>query len=151
MLCCETLSQWVYHVYVFIPYSAPTHPENPASSSCGSWFGSSASELKVTAGMMSWAYAFHGKLIKRIKKKKQLKHNIMHVSSRFSFFNMFTCCLFRSMQEKRAFSFTHAEHYQVYKKTTKRKGAGEGNISLRVAVHKSVTSLNLGRKDTLLF
>lgn len=55
----------------------------------------------------------------------------MHVSSRFSFFNMFTCCLFRSMQEKRAFSFTHAEHYQVYKKTTKRKGAGEGNISFK--------------------
>lgn len=74
----------------------------------------------------------------------------MHESSRFSFLNMFTCCLFRLMQEKRAFPLLMLSITRFTKKRQKERGRG-GNISLKVAVHKSVTSFNLGRKDTLLF
>lgn len=115
MLCCETLSQWVYHVYVFISYSFRNPPPPPSHAAPG--FGSSGS----SKWPQEWCHELVlplAKLIQLLNKKKKKEKNIKKYYreycawKRHICFDTFTCCW-------ELFLLTHAEHYQVYKTSLK--------------------------------
>lgn len=76
MLCCETLSQWVYRVYMFISYSTnPTQlppSRNPSSSSPLVWQLTSQAQSKYRNEVMSFRFPQRITCLvsKMIKKKK---------------------------------------------------------------------------------
>lgn len=113
MLCCETLSQWVYRVYMFISYSTnPTQlppSRNPSSSSPLVWQLTSQAQSKYRNEVMSFRFP---QRITCLVSKMIKKKNILHESWRFDFL-LITRCSFSLVQEMG--SCNHAEHYQVYK------------------------------------
>lgn len=105
------------HVHLIFIQKSPSSSTFSSSFSCGSWFWQ-LSELTVTAGMISWPYAFTGKIIQLLNKEKKA-FNLEYCAWKLQIcFNLFTCCW-------ELFLLTHAEHYQVNKpKITIVRGKG---------------------------